>query len=67
MRSARNNDQCFICRGYGHWYVKILFLRILLTEYRANQCDKGDGMGVRGGRCFKCNERGHIAKKCPNG
>jgi len=33
---------------------------------RARDCDKGDGRGVRGGRCFKCNEQGHIAKKCPN-
>ena len=40
---------------------------ILLSYPRSNECPKGDGSGVRSGKCFLCNKRGHLAKACTKG
>ncbi len=44
----------------------LILINKVFDFFRAKDCKNGDGEGVRSGRCFKCQERGHIAKKCPS-
>lgn len=50
----------------GSSVIGILLFILNLNKNRASACPKGDGAGVKGGKCFKCGEKGHIAKKCAN-
>ena len=49
--------------------INVSFAKSLATGKesirRSNTCSKGDGEGVRSGKCFKCNKKGHRARECP--
>ena len=44
--------------------VKNLVTGTIKSNTRSNECSKGDGTGVRSGKCFICGKRGHLAKGC---